>query len=78
MSAESGSDILSQGISFFCPIRHRGAGALPAASGDAASTAAGGEATEPRHHACAQRSQPHPGDNDTSCQQPSRVQAAQQ
>lgn len=48
--------------SFFCPIRHRWAGALPAASGDAASTAAGGEAAEPRHHASAQRSQPHTGD----------------
>lgn len=46
-----------------CPIRHRGAGALPAASGDSPPTAAGGEAAEPRHHACAERSQPHTGEN---------------
>lgn len=48
------------------PIRHCGAGALPAASGDSASTAAGGEAAEPRHHASAQCSQPHTGEN-TCC-----------
>lgn len=45
-----------------CPIRHRGAGALPAASGDSAQTAAGGEAAESRHHAFANRSQPHTGE----------------
>lgn len=55
---------------FFCLIRDRGAGALPAPPGDSAPAAAGGEAAEPGHHASAQRSQPHPGEHthtDAAC-----------
>lgn len=47
---------------YSCPLRRGGAGALPAAPGDAASAAAAGEAGEPRHHASAQRPQPHTGE----------------